>query len=157
MSECGTLLLTRFPLPEGLVAGAEYQVVITLEPKTAKSLSAQETLDAASPAENGAARRVFNLQLGSRRDEVIKKLLLKYRLPRYQLLDMVISEVQTEENGAMFRQFFLRYEDPRRISGGQVHFQISSGTQEFLHKASWDYGDGNRSKVARAAIEFICR
>ena len=56
-----------------------------------------------------------------------------------------------------FRQFLQKYQEPRLLSGGQVHFDISPQSQFFLNEMSWEFVQGNRSAVARAAIEFVCR
>jgi hypothetical protein len=148
MSHSGAQILARVPLPNN----DRLQLVITLEPKLAEL----ETPSTAFTADDEHVA-VFNLQLGARRDEVIKALLAKYGLPRYRLLDIVIDHVQAEENVTEFHSFLKQYQAPRRVSGGQVHFHIGSKSQNFLQGMSWEFVQGNRSTVARAAIEFVCR
>ncbi len=156
MNECDVRVLARIPLPDGLMGGSDYQFVITLEPmnldKGAEHRPSPVVLDA--PRRQSQA---FTILWGTQRDEILVKLLQKFRQPRYRLLDSVIAEIQNSAKKSAFDEFVSRYEDPRQLAGGQVHFQICLETQEFLQKMSWGLADGNRSKVARAAMEFVCR
>lgn len=148
MKKRGAKVLARVPWPNN----SKLQLVITLESKH----PSVETPLVTFPGNDGE-EAVFNLQLGTRRDEVIRALLAKYQLPRYRLLDTVLDHVQAEENVAEFCSFLKQYQDPRRVSGGQIHFHIGSKSQRFLHAMSWEFVQGNRSAVARAAIGFVCR
>jgi hypothetical protein len=156
MSECGTQVLARVPLPDGLTGWSNYQFVITLEPKVSAA-GAGHSVTGGSQAGQRRPSQAFNLLWGTHRNEMLVKLLSKYHQPRYRLLDRVIAEIQNPVNGSAFGEFLSHYEDPRHLSGGQIHFQISSESQDFLQKTSWSMADGNRSKVARAAMEFVCR
>lgn len=148
MSEGEARILARVPLPNN----DQLELVITLETKQA----ADETQTPVF-ADDDEQVGVFNLQLGTRRDEVIRTLLARYGPPRYRLLDTVLDHVQAEENVTEFHSFLKQYQAPRRVSGGQVHFYIGSKSQSFLQAMSWEFVQGNRSTVARAAIEFVCR
>ncbi len=152
MSVGGGQVLARVPLP----SCNHLQLVIMLENRLSDTAVVSTSPGVAQP-EDEDQTAVFNVQLGVRRDPVLRALLVQYQLPRYRLLDMVLDHVQAKENSVDFRKFLQTYQDPRRISGGQVHFQICSRSQHFLKAMSWEFVQGNRSMVARAAMDFVCR
>lgn len=127
--------------------GVEYEIVVRprILPGTGIPTSADETFVP------------VNLTLDSETRTRLKDICRYFRIPRYLALEHVMKEIAATKHVQPFTAFYEKgeYVEPRRIGGQQSHFKLSVQMNELFSKLSWKYAEGNKSRIARAAVAYI--
>jgi hypothetical protein len=101
-----------------------------------------------------------NLTLDPETCDKLKTVRRALRIPRYRALEHVLRDLSV---GAAQEQTFAafctsgEYLEPRRIGSQQNHFKLSTEMKNLLDTLSWDCADGNKSRLARAAVDWVTR